>query len=370
MIRHDVYAKTPVALEAVLAKLRAIGYQVNSLRDPEYQQTLGGLSTSVTTRENGRYVLWSAQLEVRRGKCTSCQRYIKTDGIESHGHQCEHCNAVTYEEIVDGATVRFSFIPRHEDDALMGPTMKAKRWDTETGTLYLYPETLDDPWMGAAVTQSYLQRHADKWQMVQEDGQQLIRVRHSKSYDRASSDVEVTDVQGSRRNYRIVQVWEGKEYGEFDKTPFPTSLSIYEAWRWAPLPSSPQLHKTVLAAVGCTADKGYYHQDGRPYFDAKKFQDMGVFARHFTTLDADEWDRCSRHFRLDAPSGIDDIARFCHSNPDIEDRPNLGNFIAGLSKVMRGEPLRDRELTTFADAVRDPQESQKVQELLKALSKR
>ncbi len=277
---------------------------------------------------------------------------------------------MTYEEIVDGATVRFSFIPRHEDDACMELLMKAKRWDTEFNALYLYPEILDNPWMGAAVAQGYLQSHADKWQRVEEDGQQLIRVRRSLSHDRGCNDIAFNDIRGSRRNYRIVQVWEGKEYGEFDKTPFPTSLSIYEAWRWAPLPSSPHLHKTVLAAVGCTADKGYYHQDGRPYFDAKSFRDMGVFVRHFTALNADEWDRCSGHFRLDAPSGIDDIARFCHPNPDIEDRPNFGNFIVGLSKVVRGEPLSDRELTTFADAVKDQQEGQKAQELLKALSKR
>lgn len=369
VIGGDPYVKTPAALEAVLTELRAMGYQIDNLRESDHRQKDG---VSVEKMEKNGWSLWYAHLDVRRGKCGTCHQHIDTAGIQSHGHKCERCGAVTYYEIIDGSTVRFSFIPHDESKHGMADlTMKAKRWDIEAGYLYFYPEVMDGLWSQGKHAKQYFEANKDKWEEVEEDGQRLIKVRYPSPFDFEDSAINPSDINGHYWNHKIVLVWEGKEYDEFfSDFPVPQSMSVFETWHWAPLEASPTLHKKVLGAIHNHDDKGWHYQDGRTWFSAKSFEEMGKFIRHFTTLDADAWDRKSKQFRLDGPGGIDDVALFCHPNAEVENRPNVGNFIVGLSKALSGQQITNDEMAAMADAVKDPEESDKLFGAFSCRSKR
>lgn len=351
-IGGDLYVKTPVTLKTLLQELRDTGYEVDDLRVSEHRKERG---TTVETMEKGGWSLWFAHIDVKRGKCKSCGGLISMRGIQVHGHTCELCGAVTFLRITDGSKIRFSF--KDEEHSMVDISMKAKRWDTESGYLYLYPEVLDDPWLRGEQAKCYFEKNSDKWEKVFENGQELVRVRYPEPYDYATTAIEVSDIYGHYWNHRIVRVWEGKEYGDYGDFPVRESMSIFETWHWAPLNSSPTLHRKVLGAIHDGDDKGWYHQDGRPWFNYRSFSEMGKFIRHFTTLDADLWDKQSLRFRLDGPGGIDDVANFCHEGAQGENHPNFGNMIAGVASIMEGKKLSNAEVTAVADAMRDPRES-------------
>ena len=136
----------------------------------------------------------------------------------------------------------------------------------------------------------------------------------------------------------------------------PQRMTIYETWRWTLLESTPTLHEEVLYAVGINSDKGYYTPDGRALIFRDDYEEMGKFIRHFTTLDADAWDKESQFFRHDYHGCIDDLAKFCHPHAEVRDRPNLGNIIAGFAKAASGQELTDTEVKAMTKAANDPQE--------------
>src|SRR3989344_7628012 len=181
VIGRNPYVKTPEALEALLTELRTIGYKIDNLRKDDCRKEEG---VSVEMMERDGWPLWYANLDVRRGKCGSCHQYIDVTGIQSHGHKCERCGDVTYYKIIDGSTVEFSFVQHDENEFDMaGLAMKARRWDTETGYLYLYPDIIDGRlWKHGERAKQYFETNKGAWEEVTEDGQRLIRVRYRNSF--------------------------------------------------------------------------------------------------------------------------------------------------------------------------------------------
>lgn len=358
-IGGDFYVKSPEALEALLAALHIIGYKVENLREADYRKRDG---VSVKRMEKEGWSLWYGSLDNRSGKCNSCGGLIEVTGIQSHGHTCESCGAVTYYKIIDGSKIRFSFVQNENENYSMADIkMKAKRWDAEAGYLYLYPEVEGGLWLRDENALAYLEANSDKWEAVEEYGQRLIKVRYRNSCYLEDSVINPSDIHGHYWNHKIVLVWEGEEYDEwFSDFPVRKSMSIYEAWHWAPLPASPTVHKKVLGSIGNNDDKGWHHQDGSPWFRPRMFAEMGKFIRHFTTLDGDAWDRASKKFRIDGPGGIDDIVAFCHPQARAENRPNIGNLLEGVAKIGRifhgsDEAFSENELAGVVDALNDRQ---------------
>ena len=91
------------------------------------------------------------------------------------------------------------------------------------------------------------------------------------------------------------------------------------------------------------SDKGYYYQDGRQAFYEGQWKEMAKFVRHFTVLDGDRFDTAWPKFRNSGPGGIDDLAHFCHGNPIVENRPNIGNALVAAGKLMEGQTLTEDE---------------------------
>ena len=358
-IKHcGTYAKTPEALAELLTELKRLGYRIDNLREAKHE------NVSVKTMEKNGWSLWFASLDVRRGKCGSCHQLINTLGICSHGHKCEKCGAVTYNEFVDGTIINFRFINNGDKSevgmlALSGITMKAKKWDAEAGYLYLYPEVSGGRWSNDEQAKESFQVNKNKWESVEVDGEQLIRVKYSKEWKHDSDAIEPLDIHGHYHNHEIVSVWEGKEYSEFgDRLPVPDMVSIYEAWHWAPLKPSPTLHEQIISAARMVSRCDYYYQDGRRAFEDVHLERMRLFVENFTTLNLKKWDKMISEADLSGPGMIRAIARFCHPRAVVQNNPNVGNLIVGLGKVLEGEGLTNGDLTAMADAARDPKESQ------------
>ncbi|HEU5114456.1 MAG TPA: hypothetical protein VFT82_01670 [Candidatus Paceibacterota bacterium] len=365
----NLYVKNQAALDPLIAELNKVGYKVDNLRESEHRKER---NVSVEDMEKNGWSMWYAHLDIRKGKCHSCKQHISTTAIQCHGHACEKCGAVTYYDIIDGTTIRFSFIQRTDDGRSMADiTMVAQRWDTENGYLYLYPEVRDGLFARGEGAKKYFEANKDKWTEVDEGGKKLIRIRYPNPWNYNVADINPSEIRGHYWNHEIVDVWEGKEYSEWASDfPLPKSFSIYETWHWSPLPVSPTLHKHVLSAIGNTDDKGWHYQDGRPWFNERMFEEMGKFIRHFTTLDAHAWDEAWPRFRRDGPGGIDDIARFCHKNAHVENRPNIGNVLVGCSKIAHGTRLTENEMAALADGLKNKEIATDFNEVIKTSGNR
>jgi hypothetical protein len=354
-VMGSLYVKTPDALKRLMRELRKGGYEVENLRKAEHRKNDG---VSVSTMEKNGWSLWFAKLpDIRFGVCGSCHKLISTAGIQSHGHKCEKCGAVTYYDLVDGSTLTFVFNNDGERGFLSPQLrMKVKQWDTENGILYLYPEFLEG---GLSVVtgekaEAYLKRNAGKWSYGSVGEGKLIAIKYDLRWYRDTATIEPYDSYGHFHNFKIVKVWKGKQYSEYDRLPVPETISIYESWHWAPLPVTPNLHSRILSAAGQTDDQGWHYQDGRPWFTSGHWTEMAKFVRHFTQLDADAFDRAWPSFRRDGPGGIADIAHFCHKEAVVRNDPNIGNVLVALGKGLGGERMTQQEVEAAKHGLGDP----------------
>jgi hypothetical protein len=346
-VAGNLYCKTPEALKALLAVLPNLGYEVKNNREDEYNLK----RTTVEQMEKNGWSLWYASLrDIRFAKCDHCKQYISTVGTRYHGHTCEKCGEIIYLEHVNGSSITFRFNPEtpEYERAMFSPRLRGKvhKWDTEEGYLYIYLDTLEPSGLLTSneIKQAYLAAHANQYELVNDTSYKSMKVRYPHPWNRDVAAIEPTDSYGHVQYCSIVKVWNGKEYSEWEQLPIPESMSIYEAWHWAPLPVSPTLHKKLLSAVGQTDDKGWHYQDGSPWFKSGTWKEMAKFVRHFTQLDADAFDRAWPRFRADGPGGIDDVARFCHHNAEVRDEPNIGNTLVAYGKLMSGQSLTREEI--------------------------
>lgn len=365
-IAGDVYVKNSKALKRFLRELRYHGYIIDDLRHDDYREKKG---TSIEQMEKNGWSLWFAKLpNLRRGVCGSCGKLIDTRGIQSHGHKCEKCGEATYYELVEGSLITFVF----NDDGERGmfsPQLKMKvhHWDTRENLLYLYPEALEGglSCVSGDAAQAYMNRNITQWNAVNVDGVDLITVRYPVKWNRTEASIEPYDIYGHKWNHKIVKIWKGKRYSEWDRLPVPETISIYESWHWGRISASPNLHSRLLHAVHQVDDKGWHYQDGRPFYSNGTWQEMAKFVRHFTTLDADAFDRAWPRFRRDGPGGIDDLAKFCHPNAQVRDEPNIGNVLIGISKAANHQSMTKQEVEAANKGLRLPEAREFVKGLLK-----
>lgn len=354
-VMGDIYVKTPNALKRLLAQLKKMGYEVDNLREDEYRKKKG---TTVQVMEKNGWSLWLAKLpDLRFGVCDNCKKLISTSGIQSHGHKCEECGAVTYWELVDGSTIRFAFMD--EERGMFSPelNMKVKRWDTESGYLYLYPDALDRGGLSVVSgdnAQAYLDRNKDKWKYGSDGDGKLIVIKYDIQWNSKTAVINPHDHYGSQSHHKIIKIWKGKQYSEWGRLPVPEMISIYESWHWAPLPVTAGLHSRILHAAGQVDDKGWHYQDGRAFYSDRVWQEMAKFIRHFTQLDADAFDLAWPRFRSDGPGGIDDLARFCHPSAIVRNEPNIGNVLIAVSKAAGGRSLTTGEVEAAKHGLADP----------------
>ena len=356
-IGGDMYPLKKRSLQRLLKELRGIGYTIKDCRKDEYRAKRG---ISAEKMEEAGWYLWYASLnDIRFCKCEFCESYISTCGTRQHGHRCEECGNVVYWHVVDGSMVTFRFLDTEKYSRtgyeLFGPElkMKAKQWDAENGYLYLYPEPLEGGFRVVIgdQAQAYLESHSEKWEM--HDG--LIKIKDPLEFCRDTAVIEHCDIYGCESHVRIVKLWDGKEYKEYEKLPIPESMCIYEPWYWAPLGPSPKLHERLISSVHMVSDQGYYYQDGRPAFNQYHFGEMAKFVDHFTTLSGQAFRLSSDRWRRDGPGAIEDLARFCCGDKaKIVNEPNIGNVLVAMSKAASGQFITKQEVNAAACGMKDP----------------
>ncbi|MFA5185056.1 MAG: hypothetical protein WC551_01060 [Patescibacteria group bacterium] len=159
------------------------------------------------------------------------------------------------------------------------------------------------------------------------------------------------------------------QYPGFDH-PLRPSMSILEAWHWAPLPQSPKLHERIIHAAGMVSHCDYYYQDGRRAFYDDHLEYMRLFVKHFTRLDLGEWDKMIGRADRSGPGMIRAIAKLCHPQAEIEDKPNIGNLLVGVSKMMSGKRLTEGEATAMRSAAADPTTREQFDSILESRPQR
>lgn len=359
-----LYAKSPEALQALFTELKRRGYDIDDLSKRES-------GSFIADKNEPGCSLWFAKLrdDVRelKAKCNSCKSYIDRRGTGMHKHECECCGEFTYLKFTQGGTVTFSFIDDPERGSFSDITMSIHGYDDETKCLLLEPEPISRWGQEVAPERSkkVLERNQGNWQWQGAH----IAVRYDTTSYRINdkTDINIFDSTGEEKNVKTVQIYNGKEYGEYEKLPIPDTYNIYEAWHWAPLKPSSRLHENIIHAAGMVSDKGYYYQDGRVGFYDIHLTRMRTFVEHCTTLDLRAWDSMIKRADKSGPGMIDAIAHFCHRNPRVTEKPNIGNWMVAAGKVLEGGHVTEAEEIAALMADMDPTEGKKVRELQKHL---
>lgn len=239
-IGNDLHCDSTRSLRAALRHLRGLNYDVKDLRKEGYSIREGRV-TPKQMEQNG-WSVYYASLDVRHGKCGSCNSYIAVRGIRMHGRTCEQCGAVVYREITDGTQVSFTFVNDDQGWLKNKLRMEAKRWDADENWLYLKMPPVErgsQGWfMDATEAAEYLRTHSDKWEPVTEDGEHLMRVYYPRPrlslnhHKDARQAIDMRDIYGHEHNSTIVLLWEGKEYpehhyGSDSRLPVHESVNVY-----------------------------------------------------------------------------------------------------------------------------------------------
>ncbi len=348
IIGCGLYVKTREALPILLQQLEADGYSIKGCSKDKHHPDPGS-----------HYASLRQDVCDRKGKCESCNSYISSLGIQSHKHKCEVCGEFTYVKYCDGTIVRFTFIGNERN--VFEPTLRMKVYDYDDAMkcLLLYPVPEDgnnfNDW-GVDNAMKVLERNKDKFTHVERDSKDFLAVHYNAytMYVEPDDVISMCETQGHQWNHKIVKLYKGKEYSEWDRLPIAESHMIYEAWRWAPLRPSPDLHERIISAAGMVSRADYYYQDGRAAFYDTHLETMRLFVQHFTTLNLDEWDRMIRRADRSGPGMIKTIARFCHPNAVVRNEPNIGNLLVGVGKMISGERITNGEKAAMSDALKDP----------------
>lgn len=347
-VGRNLYVKTPDALKRLLRRLKRNGYVIKNLRTDKNRREV--------MEKEGQSLYWARLRDdvlIRKGKCSHCNSYVEVRAIRAHGRDCEVCGKPLCREYTDGGEISFTFANEHSLRG--GITMRIKRYDMVKRRIILYANPVrlrygkGEPGPRA---RRLLMSHRKEFTRFTEGGHEFIAIPLERG---RVGTINTIDLRGQQYYARVVNLYKGQEYGEFGfELPVPESISIYEAWHWAPLKKSPTLHAKILHAAGQTDDKGWHYQDGTPWFRPAHWQTMSTFIRHFTELDADAFGKASLHFRLDGPGGIDDLAAFCAGKAAVvRDEPNVGHLLMGFSKVASGMRLTPGEKSAFERSFAD-----------------
>lgn len=358
-----LYAKSPEALAKLFKELGEMGYEIKDCSKGEIDHR-----PPRSVQEKEGWYLWYASLrEVvceRKGKCDSCGSYIDVRGIQTHKHKCEKCGAYTYLQYVDGSVVRFKFLNDENGKGAFEPTLQMKvfDYDDELGCLLVYPTPLNgnnfNDW-NADNAMKVLERNKSKFKHVERNGKNFLAIHYNpySIYIELDAVISMYDSHGHKWNHKIVKLYKGQEFSEWDKLPVPESYAIYEAWHWSPLKPSRSLHEKIIHAAGMVSDCGYYYQDGRTAFYDVHLERMRLYVEHFTTIPIDKWDAMIRRAPKSGPGMIKTLAAFCQGvdvkKAAFENKPNIGNLLAGFSKAMGGKKLTDDEKTAMFEAAAD-----------------
>jgi len=379
-ITYDLYPKSQEIHDILITYLNEQGYEVKDCTVPEpgHEQYFKRPSPEVQ-RQNGYstgYASLKDDVLQRVAKCDSCSGYVSRREILTDGHTCENCGTVMYEALPKGSQVRFSYFFNPEGDIkvvtfveggdakegtlvpslLSGGSLVVEAYDPETNEIYCYGELHEVEKAGI----DYGSDALGTYRRLVDNGSHVDRIIVKRE--------DISEIWGSKRNFREVRLFKGKEYAEFfEDLPVGEHFTIYEPWHWMPLRPSQTLHERIIHAAGMTSDKGYYYQDGRAAFYDDQLERMRRFVKNFTTLNIHDWNYMIRNASKSGPGMIEAIAHFCHSTPVIKNEPNIGNFMIGLADSIQGKPKTKDQIRAEVNYLRSEGFDGSVDELINHL---
>lgn len=347
-----LYIKKEETLAIVLEFLERLGYEVESTKDS------GSLFAKL-----------SKDVLCTMGKCRSCNSLISHIGIMSHGRRCEKCGESVYLMFQRGSIVRFYF---KDDNSFLSVKMRVFAYDEKMKSLILYPDPVDDgnTHLGAEM-RKILARNKNKWrwlkcnlpkgirkhirklkslgktQMAREianskcayGNRKLIVIKYDVNRNgiQDSDFIELADVTNSKMDFKMVKVYQSKEYSDFDRLPIPEHFMVYKAWSGYPLARSVKLHEKILRAAGMVSREDYYGSGIGTVFLPIHFYRMKLFVENLTVIDKNEWGELAKRTSKSGVGFIRTLSAFCRGEPLEESlavgrRYDLGQFASILGR--------------------------------------
>ena len=352
-IAQDLYCKTPESLAALKEHLIDVGYDIQDLRKEEGRP-------SADVQEKNGWNLWfakpSKKLVETKAECGSCKTLLDKDAVWRHGSQCSKCHEFTAIKYSRRGLVSFSITD--DDRSMYNLTLIIHSYDKDKKQLHFYmnPKQCRNPFpirvsrLSPSIEESYknlasdIKKFPGHFKVQTIDGIKVVSVNNdADSHDIQSPGINPIEISGELQNYNIVDVFKGKRYDSWGNLPIPDSISIHEAWHWAPLKPGPDLYKKILSAARQVSRKDYYYQDGRDAFFDLQIGWILTFIKHFTTLDAERIAplMCKD---LSGPGFIDNLAKLTGNNEHIQTEPNIGNAMVFFGKVLKNEPVNQNEI--------------------------
>ncbi|MFC1685545.1 hypothetical protein ACFLZZ_00820 [Nanoarchaeota archaeon] len=359
----DLYVKNKKSLKPLLSHLKDAGYKV---KDTSSDKCFDGKKPPRKVQEKEGSSLWHGSLTERvlkrKGECGSCHKLMDLRKAWKEGHKCGKCGDVTYKKFPDGSRINFNVV--NYDNETVGSVMRdltliVHSYDDKKKRLNLYADHKDYKGKPREFSMRGLRKPVED---SYDDLSTMIKlypktfsvgkVKKTKvvsvPYDIKDSylkehGINTCERSGELKNFDQVKVFKGKKMDEWAQLPIPDSVSIYEAWHWAPLKPSPGLYQEIMHAAGQPPRKDYYHQDGRPAFSDCIIGRMLKFVEHFTTVDEK---MVARHLdaRLSGPGLIDVLAKITGHTKFIETAPNPMGALSIVAKALSGKRLTENEL--------------------------
>ena len=315
-----LYPKSQEAYDRLLLHLKDLGYEI---------------------KETGTF----ATLRNEHARCMVCHKEITMLGCHMEHRRCEHCGSLIWAELLDGATIEFTFWDNPEDLRMVTVTMKVKSYDPDAHTLTLYPDVLESK---------------RGWGFDIEDSKKLLALNAHKftkdggcygdylvvPYKRGDSKVINTWEVRCENHIRLVEtfkVWEGKEYKAFDDKPFSEHYNIYKVWNELPYRrNSEGMMERIMSAAGQVSRPSYYHQD-RGAFSGIVYTRWRLFVENLTDIPVNEWDEFVQIAPCSGPGFIAALSSFCRGEKisikdkrvDVDD--NITKFALDMVTLLKAK---------------------------------
>lgn len=348
-IAHELHAKTDEALANALAYLS----QDYDIKD---------CSKDKDHPHNGYYAHLKPSVYTRMTKCNFCLHLNTVLGCKCHGFRCYKCKQILWVEYMKGGTIRFSFA---NDERHRYVSLFIHSYDESSQSILCYTkQARDNSWCTVPKEQfaAYMEQFKDDYEVVNIDGKKLYKFYYnSKGMLRGDEKIHMAETRrapmGNRCNYRETSIYKGQEfesYGFSDNIPACESYMLY---RTKPLEHNDRMSASIINMARQSSRCDYYYQDGRTAFYETPLRWIRSIVEHFTDLDIKEFDKFLDICRNDGPGFIihlaDWVGKKIGVKQYVQNEPNIGNLLVGVSKMVHGQYMTDNEKEAMKMAAKD-----------------
>ena len=372
-IAGDLHPKTAAAHQAVLEWLSQ-DYDIKDCnQDP-------------THPHDAHYCSLKETVFQRMLVCNHCGKLGDTRGSRCHGHTCEHCGGLLYQEYLPGVVIRFEFWDSKPGFESRTVSLRIRRYDLEAEEVVFEPEQVVSGFYSEVRPEQFttmMEAHQDDYRITKDGGWAFYYPSRSRGQadDRLRINThEVGRPENDERRsfYKFVGVYKEEIYPAIwgfgdDNIPVPRSYMVYPTYKQLPLPHTPKLSARLISLARQVSRCDYYYQDGRQAFDNGHLAWIRTAVEHLTDLDLQRFDQFLRRCPKDGPGFIRSLAVFVTRETGVEqlveNQPNIWNAVTALTKVASGQGITSGEAEACQHALSDRGVQRELFDLYSGLSK-